>query len=138
MFLDTTITDQTNTFQDKLNIIVGVVSAFIVILIVVVVIIRYVIAKKRREAEDDTFNANQKDYENILNSFFNAMGGVKNVKKITFDEQKNCLVVITNDVKAINVLELANFNLENYKIIDDIVELYFDDSRAFYDSLFGK
>lgn len=123
---------------DYTSLIIGSICFFIVIVILLVAII---LMFKRRNDESITkeVKMNSKFFKSTLNDFFDAVGGTGNVKKIDLDENKNCLVVYLENVLEAKKLDiLSNYNLYKKEFFEDRIELYFVDSKAFYNSLFGK
>ena len=64
--------------------------------------------------------------------------GISKGTKLT-DNPKNKTFKLRLDEKTVEKLDiLSNYNLYKREFFDDRIELYFVDSKAFYDSLFGK
>lgn len=123
---------------DYTLLIVTLICFVIVIAILLFAII--LMLKKRSDADlEKKVVVNPKIFKNTLNDFFKAVGGTDNVTKIEYNEDKKCLVVyLERPFEANNLDILSNYNLYKREFFEDRIELYFVDSKAFYDSLFGK
>ena len=115
------------------------VICFVIVVAILLFAIVLMIKKRGDNSISKPVQINPKLFRNTLGDFFKAVGGTENVKKIDLDEEKNCLVVqLEEPLKAKELDILCNYNLIKREFFEDRIELYFIDSKSFYNSLFGK
>lgn len=115
------------------------VVCFVIVVAILLFAIVLMIKKRGDNSIAKPVQINPKLFRNTLGDFFKAVGGTENVIKIDLDEEKNCLIVqLEEPLKAKELDILCNYNLIKREFFEDRIELYFIDSEAFYNSLFGK
>ena len=123
---------------DLTTLIITLVAVIFFVLILLVLLISRLKGKKDDLATGN-ININPKLFKTTLSTFFSAVGGTDNVKKIELDEKENRLIVHLENVDlAANLNSLTKFGLIKKEYFDDKIFLYFIDTKDFYNSLFGK
>lgn len=124
--------------QTLIYIIVMLILALLCIIFFVFAIFKYKYNLKKSYEDDLRRSKENKVYEEFLTNFFESLGGVKNVIKVEHDENENRLHIYLRDINEIDELKLNLLNPINYEKVDNELFIYFEDSKKFYDSLFGK
>ena len=123
---------------DLTTLIITLVAVIFFVLILLVLLISRLKGKKDDLATGN-INVNPKLFKTTLSTFFSAVGGTDNVKKIELDEKENRLIVHLENVDlAANLNSLTKFGLIKKEYFDDKIFLYFINTKDFYNSLFGK
>ena len=123
---------------DLTTLIITLVAVIFFVLILLVLLISRLKGKKDDLATGN-ININPKLFKTTLSTFFSAVGGTDNVKKIELDEKENRLILHLENVDlAANLNSLTKFGLIKKEYFDDKIFLYFIDTKDFYNSLFGK
>ena len=123
---------------DYTSLIITVVC-FVLVIAILIFAVALMIKRRGDNNLEKPIVMNTKIFKNTLNDFFDAVGGTNNVNKIEYNDEKKCLVVFLEKPYEANKWDiLSNYNLYKREFFDDRIELYFVDSKAFYDSLFGK
>lgn len=118
-------------------IVIGIVC-LISICFFVFAIIKYKYNMKKTYEDDLKRTKENKIYEDFLTSFFESLGGVGNVLKVEHDEENNRLHIFLRDINEIDELKISYFEPTKIEKNNNEIFIYFEDSKKFYDRLFGK
>lgn len=124
--------------QTMLYIIVIGIVCLISICFFVFAIIKYKYNMKKTYEDDLKRTKENKIYEDFLTSFFESLGGVGNVLKVEHDEENNRLHIFLRDINEIDELKISYFEPTKIEKNNNEIFIYFEDSKKFYDRLFGK
>lgn len=127
-----------NISQGDLDLIIILITSISCILIFISMIMVFIYRRKKLYKEDKIASANRKEYEQFLNSFFDAFGGVNNIIKIENDSTNNSLILYIRDNEILNKEKIILLGALSFKENGNKLFVCFDDSTKVYDSLFGK
>lgn len=127
--------------NSNLYLVFGIICVIVVIIIVVIIFALAVFAKRR--SPDDSLKTNTsfdiKGFKNTLSDFYNSFSGSNNVKSIKNEKETNTILVEVEDIELVSDMDLLrNHGMFKFEKKENLVVLYFLDSTAFYNSLFGK